>query len=161
MAQVVDLPLEDGGMLLVQPTAADEPSGGFGLASSAEEKAGETLESAMTSAEEAQSLPEESATVQAGQAECRHEPALVSPAFVSESPRTRKQQTPRTTPRSNDSPPDPPVPSARVLAPTVYRSPTAGSMVTGSSQANARRWGSRHRPGPCVSASSSQTGTFA
>ena len=50
MTQVVDLPPEDGGIPLVQSAAADEPSAGFGLASSAEDKgkkAGETLESAL------------------------------------------------------------------------------------------------------------------
>ncbi len=110
MAQVVDLPLEDGGMLLVQSAAADEPSGGFGLASSTEEKAGKTLESAL---------------------------AHITPA--------RQAVAGKFLPGDNYS---------------FLRTDQPG-MVTGSSQANARRWGNRHRPGPCVSASSSQTGTFA
>lgn len=143
MAQVVDLPLEDGGMLLVQSAAADEPSGGFGLASSAEEKvkkAGETLESALahiTPARQAVAgkfLPGGNYSFLG-----TDQPAWFAERLVA----------------------CPPVPSAQVLAPTVYGSPTAGSMATGSSQADARRWVSRHGPGPGVSASSSQTGTFA
>lgn len=50
MAQVVEYPLDDGGVLFVQAAGADEPSGGLGLASPAGEramKAAETLESAM------------------------------------------------------------------------------------------------------------------
>ena len=48
--QAVEFPLDDGGVLLVQAASADEPSGGFGLASAMEEKpkrAAETLESAL------------------------------------------------------------------------------------------------------------------
>ena len=50
MAQVVEYPLEDGGVLLIQAAEADAQAGGLGLASPTEErvkKAGETLESAL------------------------------------------------------------------------------------------------------------------
>jgi hypothetical protein len=50
VVQVVEFPLDDGGVLLVQAAAADEPSGGLGLASSLEDKpkrAAESLESAL------------------------------------------------------------------------------------------------------------------
>lgn len=48
MAQLVEFPLEDGGVLLVQAETADS-AGGLGLASPGESltKAGETLESAL------------------------------------------------------------------------------------------------------------------
>jgi len=50
MAEIVEYPLEDGGVLLVQAAAVDSASEGLGLASSTEEKAvkaTETLESAL------------------------------------------------------------------------------------------------------------------
>lgn len=50
VVQVVEFPLEGGGVLLVQAASADEPSGGLGLASALDEKAkraAETLESAL------------------------------------------------------------------------------------------------------------------
>jgi Trypsin-co-occurring domain 1 len=50
MAELVEYPLEDGGVLFVQSVSVDAGQGGLGLASSAEEtakKAKETLESAM------------------------------------------------------------------------------------------------------------------
>jgi len=50
MAEIVEYPLEDGGVLLVQPASMDAGLGELGLASSAEDKAKkatETLESAL------------------------------------------------------------------------------------------------------------------
>jgi len=51
MAEIVEYPLEDGGMLLVQAAAVDAAPGGLGLASPGEErakKAAQTLESALS-----------------------------------------------------------------------------------------------------------------
>jgi hypothetical protein len=50
MAEIVDYPLEDGGMLLVQSASLDSGQGDLGPASSIEgktKKAGETLKSAL------------------------------------------------------------------------------------------------------------------
>lgn len=52
MAEMVEYPLEDGGVLLVQAAAVDAAPDGLGLASPTEEKAkkaAETLESALSS----------------------------------------------------------------------------------------------------------------
>jgi hypothetical protein len=51
VAEIVEYPLEGGGVLLVQPASVDTAGDGLGLASSPEEKtkkARETLESALT-----------------------------------------------------------------------------------------------------------------